>query len=78
MKMFVSDVLKDGVWKPWFVSIMDFRTALRKMDAGKDSYKYRTRRVKTREEFEKYSNMEGVIVTKLAKQTDLWKVEWIA
>jgi hypothetical protein len=77
MKMFVFDFLKNGVWKPWFVDLMDFRTALQKMNSGKDFYKYRARRVKTREEFEKYLIMESVTVTKHAKNTDLWKVEWV-
>jgi hypothetical protein len=76
MKCFVFDVLKDGVWKPWFVDLMDFRTALQKMNADKDSYKYRARRVKTREEFEKYLTMEGVTVTKHV-ENNFWKVEWV-
>lgn len=78
MKIFVSDVLKDGVWTPWFVCLMDFRTALRKMNAGKDSYKYRTRRVKTREELEEYLTMEGVTSALQIINTDLWKVEWVS
>ena len=78
MKMFVSDVLKDGIWEPWFVDLMDFRTALRKMNAGKDQHKYRTRRVRTREEFERYRAMEGVTVSRKANSIDLWKVEWVS
>lgn len=76
MKVFVSDVLKDGVWKPWFVGLMDFRTALRKMNAGKDSYKYRTQRVRSPREFEKYLDMEGICCR--VKDADLWKVEWVS
>ena len=77
MKVFVSDVLKNGVWKPWFVDLIDFRTALKKMNAGKDFYKYRARRVKSQEELAEYLVMEGVTVTKKVKNTDLRELEWV-
>ena len=81
MKVFVSDVLKDGVWEPWFVEQqVDFRTALQRMTVGigsKNSHKYRVRRVKTLEELAEYLVMENVMGAFSVMNTDPRELEWL-
>lgn len=76
MKIFVFDKLKDGVWKPWYMSQMSFRKALWYTNVEKDSSQHRTRRVKTPEELEEYIS-QGVFKAKTINTDDLWKMEWV-
>jgi hypothetical protein len=74
--IFVFDILRDGVWEPWYMGQMSFRRALKYMNLEKDISRHRVRRVKTLEELEGYI-LQGIFKAPTVKMDDLWKVRWV-
>ena len=76
-KIFVYERLKDSVWEPRRICIMDFRKALKQARGNGGNPNYRIRRVETLNDLEECIIRKAFLPGKKSFKGELWKIKWV-
>jgi hypothetical protein len=76
-KIFVYERLKDSVWEPRRICVMDFREALKQAKGNRENPNYRIRRVETLGDLEECISRKAFLPGKKSFKGELWKIKWI-